>query len=573
MMTPSEEEAVYFPPISNNHKITDTIAEEDHQSLSFEKACQEAIERKVPLVLCQSVVLSRTIPLKGQEFLHIVGNQDDGGRVTIQGALHSLFLLSNKNQLILEHVDLDHTIETDDHKQVGAAIQLRGKARVTLQHSHITSMSGFCVWGTQNSQGSFVECQFHSTTRSALVWFGQTVCSMDRCQIDSSGVHGLCARGSCHITVINSWFTQNAARAIYAYANASLTLQGCHVSGTIHPNKAAIEVSSMESTTTTATAVGSSNNDNRSTEPVIMSSSLILQDCEIVGNQGVGVRIRGPVQYVDRSGNRLERNAQGDWDIRLQADDDDAVKDESTDRPPPSSTQPLSSSTGGHDDTNLTRCAATTSCSMRTSDSWTLPPLRRDAKGSSFRRGDWLCSWCFQIVAGRTGRPNEEDTDYYQEERCSHCFKQRLLDGTDRLLTMKEIQDCNKGIDFRHGWIAPASRFLARIDDSTIVIWEFDGDDEKGWISYDDLSAQLLEETYQRRRMILFHQQHDEVVLTSPPVALVDGADVLLVNLQGGKYQVNLATMTQINIETQFLRFVRRRNGTTSQSNRETGKC
>ena len=75
--------------------------------MSFEVACQKAVDTQVTLILTEDVTLSETIKLKNEQRLHIQGQRDgddDQGlrRVKIKGDLHSLFLLNNKSQLILE---------------------------------------------------------------------------------------------------------------------------------------------------------------------------------------------------------------------------------------------------------------------------------------------------------------------------------------------------------------------------------------------------------------------------------------------------------------------------------------
>ena len=536
--------AVYFPPIVStlhpplnyhNNDIDNDNGEEPNQPWRFEEACQEAIERKVPLLLSQDVVLSQTIHLKGQQALHIVGNRDhhhhdnddrthppqrlqsQQERITISGDLPSLFLLNNKNQLIIENIDLDHTLQTDDHKEVGAAINMRGKSKVVLKHSTVTSVSGFCVWAIQKSNVLLQDCHFKATTRSAIVCFGQTTCQLQNCHMDQAGVHGLCARGTCQISLVDCVITRSAARGIYVYANASLRLQGCHVSGTLHPDKAAVEVSSMGCPTTTTTTP-----DTNSKPP-----SFVLKDCQIVDNQGAGVRIRGPIVHEEQGLNLVERNAKGNWDNVREQSDDDSVE------------------------SNKFPYSGSDAIDQSTTTKGMLPPLRRDAKGSSFRRGDWLCSKCFQIVAA--GRPTAE---IMVEERCSNCSRPRGSLDEDRLLTMKEILECNMGIDIRQGWTLPS-----RMDDESataiVVVWEFDGDDEKGWVPYDAASSSLLEQAYTN---MMTQERIDGIDIDNKSSLLVVPEECnQLVDLQGRKYQVNIGTMVQINTETQFPRYVRRR--------------
>jgi hypothetical protein len=99
-------------------------------------------------------------------------------------------------------------------------------------------------------------------------------------------------------------------------------------------------------------------------------------------------------------------------------------------------------------------------------------------------------------------------------------------------LTVPEINQCNQGVDFG----SPETQEENQI----VATWWFDGDDEKGWLPYDKETNEQLEETYQ---------------------SFCEGASqkTPLVLLCGGKYQVNIQTMEQINVETQFPRLVRRR--------------
>jgi hypothetical protein len=473
----TRHDAVHFPPIATNNDDESFVCDDDF--LSFENACQEAIQRAVPLVLSQDIVLVQTIRLMGQQSLQIKSH-DGNKRVTIQGGLHSLFLLNNKSQLIIEDVNLDHTLQTDDHKQVGAAINLRTKAKVSLTRSKVMSASGFCIWAVQKSHVTLEQCHLLTRTRSAVVCFGQTQCQLYHCHVDQPGVHGICARGPCHLALYDCILRGSVARAIYAYAGASVLLEGCHLSGTLHPDKAAVEISSIGCTTESTVSSSS------------LSSSLILRDCQIVDNQGVGVRIRGPVVYDDQGVNRFERNAKGDWDIVEDWQDN-----------------------AGEGTARMNHQG--------------FPPLRRDIVGSSFRRGDWLCSQCRQIVAGKAK----------EVEFCSNCSSQRSFG--DRLLTIDEIRKCNMGIDIRQGGLPSSSTHV-----EGTIIWEFDGDDDKGWILYDEISSQLLEEAY----CLITVQDNNGSELPS------EGPN--LVYLQGGKYQVNLLSLVQINTETQFPRFVRR---------------
>lgn len=447
----------------------------EHET-TFKDACYQAIALHVPLILTENVVLNETIRLREKQILNIQAST----RLTISGELHSLFLLNNKSRLFIENVNLDHTLQTDDHKEVGAAINLRCKGSIHVSNSCIVSTSGFCVWAVQKSCVHLVHCELRAVTRSAMVCFGQAECQLESCRIDRAGVHGLCARGACQIVLSNCDITNSAARALYGYANASVTLQVCRISGTLHPAKAAIEVSSM--------GCGEK-----------QRSSLTIRDCHVVDNRGVGIRLQGDVDYQVDGQNFLEDNDQGNIDI-LENRQDDGYRE------------------GSHMDTGM---------------------LSRDESGSSFRRGDWWCVTCHKINAARRSR---------MKYSCSICGEDR--DKCGRLLMVDEIRQCNQGIDIRESLRmneSSTTKFDNAANSIAVgvlqTIWEFDGDDEKGWILYDEESSILLEDLYQR--------------LSSNPVSTQN--ESCRIRICGRKYAVDLNTMEQINIETQFLRNVRRR--------------
>ncbi len=127
------------------------------------------------------------------------------------------------------------------------------------------------------------------------------------------------------------------------------------------------------------------------------------------------------------------------------------------------------------------------------------------------------------------------------QNQCSRCSGVTKSQG--RLLTVREISQLNQGIDIRSS--------LTTEQQHTTTTWWFDGDDEKGWIPYDEESCQQLEDVYQRFQVV-------DTLLSKGPL-------VPLVYLSGGTYQVNVSTMEQINVESQFLRLVQRREQKTDQ--------
>lgn len=470
---------LHFPFTNESDNHNDSV----HTTGRFEDACRQAVELRVPLVVTQDVILRETITLRNQQCLRIDGTK--GVRIT--GELHSLFLLNNKSQLILQNVDLEHNLITDDHKQVGAAINIRYKGKVDVKFSRIVSTSGFCVWAVQKSHVHLQDCELEAKARSAMVCFGQVECQLFDCQIPEAGVHGLCARGACQIHLTRCDIQGSAGRAIYAYANASVHLEQCRVHGTLHPDKAAIEVSSMGCAKTT-------------------SSELTLRDCCITNNRGAGIRLRGIVLTRVEGQNVLENNEKGDWDI---LEDYDVVQSES-----------ISNSSS--------------------------PALQRDETGSSFRQGDWWCLSCQTINPAR--KKHQED--------CLQCGGERIKCG--RLLTMDEIRQCNQGVDIRKSsrllLEEPRTKFDEEVNSivrqNCEIVWEFDSDDARGWLPYDHQSSQLLEEKY----ITIYSSSNSS--LSDDDAFRTTGSGIWLF---GNKYLVDVVTMEQTNIQTHFLRKVRRR--------------
>jgi hypothetical protein len=447
----NENSPLFFPPPLGTE-------EEDSSPKTLEELCYEAADTGRPLHLTHDVTLTDTIRLRKRQTLTIRA-AGDNHMVTISGDLHSLFLLNSSSRLILQNVNLQHTLDTDDHKQVGAAVNVRSKGSFHMTTGTIFTKCGFCVWGVQKSKLELHDCELQCPTRSSVVCFGQVTCRLHQCVMDQAGVHAICARGACAIHLEDCRISNSTARAIYAYANASVTLTNCHISNTLRADKAAIEVS--------AAGVPADKDNGNSVTPSSSSSSLTMRQCQVVDNMGVGIRLRGPVKHTFEE-NVLERNAHGNLDITEE----------------------------------LVEAMDAT--------------LRRDSAGSSFRRGDWWCLGCRQIMV---------------QNQCSRCTGVTKSQG--RLLTVREISQLNQGIDIRSS--------LTTEQHNMTTTWWFDGDDEKGWIPYDEESCQQLEDVYQR------FQEVDTRQSKGP-----------LVYLSGGRYEVNVSTMEQINVESQFLRLVRR---------------
>lgn len=456
---------------------------------SLEDACYAAAETGHTLFLRQDATLHSIVRLKSS--LHIVyqpkvcdsGDSPQPQYATISGSVHSLFMVENKNRLLLENICLMHTLEADDHRQVGAAILLRYKAQAVLENCRIVSHSGFCCWLVQKTQARLTNCILEANMRSAIVCFGKPTCHLVQCVIPNAGVHAVCARGACHVEIKRCQITNSAVRAIYAYANASLTLEDCKVTGTLRTDKAAIEVSALQVPKPDKEGPTSRKNKNGSAKESLSlpeSASLTMRRCVIQDNLGAGVRLRGHVTH-DFEDNEIAGN--GGTNVEYLTD----LVDEMSDQP---------------------------------------DGLRRDSAGSSFRMGDWWCPACEPQVAVTE-----------RLDKCPRCDADKANGG--RLLTSHEVLKCNRHV--------PMAGTALR-SPTECVTWLFDRDDDKGWVAYDEESCKLLEDMFQKYSNL------------GDSINRKDATDPI-VFLQGGKYQVNVRSMEQINVQTQFPRLVRRRYG------------
>lgn len=445
---------IRFPSEGNHHEAFDDKVTTGCCS-TFQEACDEAVRLGLPLCITEDIELPETIKLGQQQQLLIRGSRKGDGdrKVKLSGKLHSLFLLNNRSQLILEHLDLHHTVETHDHKKVGAAVNLRSKSRLKADQCSFTSSSGFCVWAVQKCQVELSICYFVARARSSIVCFGQASCRLTACRLEDAGVHAVCARGVCHIRLQECTIVNSAARAIYAYAGATLDVKKCKISGTMHPAKAAIEV---------ASSIGTKGGGDK------LISTIRIVQTKISENKGAGIRLRGDVHF--------EESEMDDMFCDNVGADVEVVREED---------EPRSASD--------------------------MVPKRDDA-GSSFRMGDWLCTACRNL-------------NTMNMANCQQCNADHPTHA--KLLSNNEIVLLNRGID----------AFQAK---ELRIIWEFDGDDEKGWVAYDEESSLRLEESYQE--LLSGETKSASTVL-----------------LAKGRYMVDINTMQQINTKTQFLRLVRRR--------------
>lgn len=486
---------VHFPPL-HNEKDDDDGGESSQ--ITFVQACQLAAESHRPLHLSQDITdVSEMIILRKRQRLSIVGTSPT--RIRIAGKLHSLFLLNNQSELELENLQLDHLeSDGDDCRNVGAAVNLRYKSKARLDNCFVTSQSGFCCWAVQKASMRLKDCHLEAPLRSAVVCFGQAKFLGDSCTVTRVGVHGVCARGECTIRLVDSSIVDAAVRGLYAYANASVSLEGCTVKGTVRPDTAAIEVLSAATPKVEVRPKVQSGKPNK--KKVVVpekASSLTMTGCKIIDNRGVGVRIRGGVRHnlnPDNTSNHFARNLGGDKiDFRAASDEDEE--------------------SNGEGDT----VGSNPKCPSN-------EHVQRDASGSSFRKGDWWCPQCVpkNIVHG-------------SKDSCPRCGSNKHH-GT--LLSSEEVIQLNRG--------GGSTAAIA-----ATPTWWFDGDDA-GWRPYDTESNEKLETAFQALCCI------DERS-TSDKEGDENTKHTAIVFLSNGRYRVNLKTMEQINTDSHFLRLVQRR--------------
>ena len=460
--------------INEDDSTTSCLEYPSKEFESFDEACMVAADTNRKLLLHSDVTLSDVFRLRNKQRLSIEGQSPT--TIIITGNLHSIFLLNNQSSLELRGITLMHTLTSPDHRDVGGAINLRYKSNVTMTDCRVISRSGFCCWAVQKSSMNLTKCQLEAHTRSAVVCFGQPLCKLSDCTISDSGVHAVCARGSCNVYLRNCYLQRSAVRALYAYAGAMVLLEGCNISGTSRSDHAAVEFSALESQPQQQQHQKQGTNSSCSASPTVT-----IKDCRFENNAGIGICIRGMLTH-DLTGNVFINNGNDDVKFLTEMEEDTVEL-------------PVSDSHGTG---------------------------KRDAKGSSYRMGDWWCPSCKPRTAIRENLSS-----------CPYCESDR---STGTLLTPEEVTQCNR----QNG---------PSLDG--VPSWWYDGDsDEKGWVKYDEDSTQQLEVAFQR--------------------CYLDGATInqsmneqdAIVTLSNGKYQVNVITRVQINVETQFPRLVRRLPGT-----------
>eukprot|EP00532_Pseudo-nitzschia_australis_P011160 CAMPEP_0168233138 /NCGR_PEP_ID=MMETSP0140_2-20121125/17560_1 /TAXON_ID=44445 /ORGANISM="Pseudo-nitzschia australis, Strain 10249 10 AB" /LENGTH=637 /DNA_ID=CAMNT_0008165819 /DNA_START=427 /DNA_END=2340 /DNA_ORIENTATION=+ len=601
---------IFFPP--NDGEVN----HDDERNLqTFAEACRFAADCHRPLHLLEDVKnLPETIVLRKRQFLTIRGimplpvpssqgplssspspsssspsSQSPPCRkkIRISGNTHSLFLLNNHSRLRLLDLELVHEEDTEgedsDCRKVGAAVNLRYKSNARIEDCSVTSRVGFCCWAVQKASIDLDRSYLEAPLRSALVCFGRATLKGRSSTIANAGVHGVCARGECLVRLIDCSVVESAVRGLYAYANACVCLEGCTIRGTVRPDMAAIEVSSAVPTRSVAIDPKNDSNSNSTSNStnsasgkkghnaVPKTSSLIMKKCRVTENAGVGVRIRGGVRYdipLENEDNEtldcekrncFDRNSGGNQiDVRPATGENDATTNHA--------------GTKGIDDDNDKVCK-NGSNAQNSSASETAP--KRDASGSSFRKGDWWCPLCSprRVVQG-------------SKDACPCCEGEKR-DGT--FLSTDEVIKLNRGIfcvssiktttvasvgASATSEILPSERNIEHKKSAgTTPTWWFDGDDA-GWLPYDSESSQKLESAFQSNLCLdgngtgtVSKTVSEEVTVSRDVCPELRNSGSPIVLLSDGKYRVDLETMEQTNTDSHFLRLVQRRKENSNTKN------
>ena len=566
-----------FPPSQKNNVFDKD--DDSSQEMTFVEACKLAAERNRPLHLSQDISdLSETIVLRKRQQLCIVGRKQHAhqlftskvvkkapGRIKITGNLHSLFLLNNHSQLQLQDLELIHQDDDDedniDCRKVGAAVNLRYKSNVRMNRCAIESQSGFCCWAVQKASVDLYQCFLEAPLRSAVVSFGNAKVVIRESIIYKSGVHGVCCRGECDLRLTNSSIYDSAVRGLYAYANASVLLDKCTISGTLRPDMAAVEVSSssISTKTTTQNRIKHKNSDtakgmiHKKSGAVQKTSSLTMIECHIIDNAGVAVRIRGNIRhnlFKESDGkNYFERNLNGN--------------------------KVHFCSTNNVGDLTVIDYKLNNGEQENYSQLNNKIILKRDSSGSSFRKGDWWCLVCdpkgrrrivqgSRIICSVCGSDKGNGKFLSSREvlelnrsgisAASNIGSDNKGDDDDVLPIIATVKDTNQNEN-----IASNDHQITQSPEIDIPTWWFDGDDA-GWLPYNSESNKKLEKTFQSIQYLESKfARLGEVENVIQEVIRKKISTTNIVSLSDGRYSVNLEKMEQINTGSHFMRLVQRK--------------
>jgi hypothetical protein len=197
------------------------------------------------------------------------------GRIT--GAGHSLFAISgNRCFVTLNGLSLQHLGAPGGFvkRESGAAVWVRGKSVVTLVDCNVASEQGFGLWLVQRAIVLADGCKLVGCGRSGAVLFERAQLTFRHGVIEGAKLHGICQRGDTKSIVEDSAISGCGNRGVYAYHNASVTLQRTAVTDTKWAAASAVQVEALR--------LGD-------------RASLTMKSCEVHRNAGFGVSVSGNV--------------------------------------------------------------------------------------------------------------------------------------------------------------------------------------------------------------------------------------------------------------------------------------
>jgi hypothetical protein len=280
------------------------------QFATFELAAAAAIEEARPLRLAAEVhvVLTESFHMKQSSgCLYIVGSPGvvaaagSAGRPIIEGSGHCVFhVAGRKAKLVLQNIDLRHTCDRPDKRDIGAAVFVMKKTVASLRGCSVSSANGFCVWAVQTGHVELEGCApITAASRSGCVVFGSAELSLTECRLVRCAQHAVCIRGRSRLRLRGCEISDCGVRGVYAYNNVAVDMLDCAITGTASAAHAAVDFYS------------SADGAPASKWP-LLPLSLRMQRCTVSDNAGVGLRgvgCEGIQRQVEDC--RFERNAGG----------------------------------------------------------------------------------------------------------------------------------------------------------------------------------------------------------------------------------------------------------------------
>ena len=239
----------------------------------------------------------RTVELRGRtlslrdEFVLPAGANLTIRDGSIIGDGHALFKLSrNRARLVIEDCDVRHLASQDRsaRRELGAAIfAMAANSQVTLNNCTISSEAGYGLWLVQRASASLSACLVAPCGRSGVVLFGRARLDAAGSTIDGAGLHGICMRGDSISSLVDCVVSNSGVRGIYAYHNATLSLERTCVEGTRDASAAAVQIEALRP-------------EDRAT--------LYMDDgCVLRNNAGEDLRVSGRVDVIRLPGGGQEQ--------------------------------------------------------------------------------------------------------------------------------------------------------------------------------------------------------------------------------------------------------------------------